>query len=115
MHVEVQELSDSGEYTAVEVQPHTDVGTGGVLQLRQGQQRRLVVHVRPVANSGTLPIICDAVASVEVGSPGYRSKLQRPLDSYQEEDLNQVRKKWVDALGRRRKVGLRPMLDCAYG
>ena len=27
-HVEVQELSDSGEYSPVEVQPRTNVGTG---------------------------------------------------------------------------------------
>ena len=35
-HVEVQELNDSGEYVPVEVQPRTNVGTGGIFQLRQG-------------------------------------------------------------------------------
>lgn len=104
MNVEVQELSESGEYSSVEVQPRTDVGTGGIYQLRQGQQRRIVVSVKPVAKSGTLPIICESAISVAVGSPCVRSKLQRPLDSYQEDDLNQLRKKWIEALGRRREV-----------
>ena len=35
-HVEVQELNDTGEYVPVEVQPRTNVGTGGIFQLRQG-------------------------------------------------------------------------------
>ena len=35
-HVEVQELNDSGEYVPVEVQPRTNMGTGGIFQLRQG-------------------------------------------------------------------------------
>ena len=103
-NVEVQELGESGEYAAVEVQPRDDVGAGGVFQLRQGQQRRILVSVRPVANSGTLPIICESVMSISVGSPCVRSKLQKPLDSYHEEDLNQLRKKWTEALGRRREV-----------
>ena len=103
-NVEVQELGESGDYAAVEVQPRDDVGAGGVFQLRQGQQRRILVSVRPVANSGTLPIICESVMSISVGSPCVRSKLQKPLDSYHEEDLNQLRKKWTEALGRRREV-----------
>merc|ERR1719461_1154328 len=37
-HVEVHELGDGGEYSPVEVQPRTNVGTGGIFQLRQGQQ-----------------------------------------------------------------------------
>ena len=103
-NVEVQELGESGDYVAVEVQPRDDVGAGGVFQLRQGQQRRILVSVEPVANSGTLPIICESVMSIGVGSPCVRSKLQKPLDSYHEEDLNQLRKKWTEALGRRREV-----------
>ena len=50
---------------------------------RQGQQRRLCCRVSPVRDSGTLPVILDSVTSVAVGSPCVRSKLQRPLDSYQ--------------------------------
>ena len=102
--VEVQELNESGEYAPVEVQPHTDVGAGGIFQLRQGQQRRILVAITPVQNSGMLPVICDSILSVSVGCPGVRSKLQKPLDSYQEDDLNELRKKWIDALKRRSEV-----------
>ena len=56
----------------------------------------------PVSNSGTLPIILDSVTSVSVGSPCVRNKLQKPLDSYQEDDLTVLRDKWSEALDRRR-------------
>ncbi len=46
LEVEVQELGENGDYSPVEVQPRSDVGTGGVFQLRQGQQRRILVAVR---------------------------------------------------------------------
>lgn len=66
--VEIQELNDAGDYAPVEVLPRTDIQTGGVYQLRQGQQRRVLVEVRPVHNSGTLPIICQSIISIAVGS-----------------------------------------------
>ncbi|KFM64006.1 Kinesin-like protein KIF13A, partial [Stegodyphus mimosarum] len=101
--VEIQELNDLGEYAAVEVIPRPDITTGGVYQLRQGQQRRVVVRVKPVHNSGTLPIICEAITSVSIGGICSRSKLQKPLDSYQEEDLTLLREKWSEALMKRRE------------
>ncbi|XP_075220928.1 kinesin heavy chain 73 [Lycorma delicatula] len=101
--VDIQELTDVGEYAAVEVLPRQDVLTGGVYQLRQGQQRRIQVRVKPVQQSGTLPIICQAIVSIAVGSVSVRSRLQKPLDSYQEEDLAVLREKWSDALMRRRQ------------
>ena len=67
-----------------EVQPRTTVGTGGIFQLRQGQQRRIKVLVKPIQNSGMLPIICESVVSIAIGCPVVRSELQKPLDSYQE-------------------------------
>lgn len=33
----------------------------------------------------------------------FRNRLQKPLDSYQDEDLNTLREKWSDALMRRRQ------------
>ena len=63
-HVEVQELNESGEYAPVEVQPRSTVGTGGIFQLRQGQQRRIKVALKPVANSGMLPLICESIVSM---------------------------------------------------
>jgi len=103
LQVEIQELDESGEYSAVEVQQSTESGAGGIIQMRQGQQRRLSTRVVPVANSGTLPIICDSIVSISVGSPCIRSKLQKPLDSYQEDDLAVLRERWSDALDRRRE------------
>lgn len=52
----------------LQVALRNDMLTGGVYQLRQGQQRRLAVRVKPAQNSGTLPIICQHIVSVEVGS-----------------------------------------------
>lgn len=50
----------------------------------QGHSRRLQVCVKPVQNSGTLPLLVEAVLSVSIGCVSARStKLQRPLDSYQ--------------------------------
>lgn len=62
MWVEIQELGECGDYVSVEVTPQKDVLTGGVYQLRQGQQRRIVCRVKPVSNSGTLPLICEVRA-----------------------------------------------------
>lgn len=42
------------------------------------------MSVKPVQNSGTLPLLVEAVLSVSIGCVSARStKLQRPLDSYQ--------------------------------
>ncbi|XP_073848830.1 kinesin heavy chain 73 isoform X2 [Musca autumnalis] len=101
--VEIHELNDNGEYGPVEVSNRTEVLTGGIYQLRQGQQRRVHVRVKPVQNSGTLPIICQSIVNISIGSVSVRSRLQRALDSYQEEDLTILREKWSEALGRRRQ------------
>ncbi|KAM9310605.1 kinesin-like protein KIF13A isoform 2-T2 [Pholidichthys leucotaenia] len=111
----IQELNEQGEYSSVELYPGKDISTGGIFQLRQGHSRRLQVCVKPVQNSGTLPLLVEAVLSVSIGCVTARStKLQRPLDSYQreveddmdsyqEEDLNCVRERWSEALIKRRE------------
>ena len=81
-------------------------GAGGVLQLRQGQARRVVVRLRPVHNSGLLPLMMEEVVGVEVGGVVARNKLQRPLDSYQEEDLTTLRDVWGEAV-----EGMKERLD----
>uniref|UniRef100_A0A3Q1CXA6 Kinesin motor domain-containing protein n=1 Tax=Amphiprion ocellaris TaxID=80972 RepID=A0A3Q1CXA6_AMPOC len=102
--ISIQELNEQGEYSSVEMHPGKDISTGGVFQLRQGHSRRLQVCVKPVQNSGTLPLLVEAVLSVSIGCVSARcTKLQRPLDSYQEEDLNCVRERWSDALIKRRE------------
>jgi len=70
--VEIQELNEQGEYSPVEVITKPDILTGGIYQLRQGQQRRIQVRVKPVQNSGTLPIICQSIVSIAIGSVSMR-------------------------------------------
>uniref|UniRef100_A0A8C5TB24 Kinesin family member 13A n=1 Tax=Malurus cyaneus samueli TaxID=2593467 RepID=A0A8C5TB24_9PASS len=116
MWISIQELNEMGEYTAVELHQAKDVNTGGIFQLRQGHSRRVQVTVKPVQHSGMLPLMVEAILSVSVGGVTARStKLQRSLDSYQEEDdggdmdsyqeedLNCVRERWSDALIKRRE------------
>ncbi|XP_041101702.1 kinesin-like protein KIF13A isoform X2 [Polyodon spathula] len=104
MWISIQELNEMGEYTAVELHQTKDVNTGGVFQLRQGHSRRIQVTVKPVQQSGTLPLMVEAILSVSIGCVSARStKLQRALDSYQEEDLNCVRDKWSEALIKRKE------------
>eukprot|EP00057_Strongylocentrotus_purpuratus_P008261 XP_011662735.1 PREDICTED: kinesin-like protein KIF13A isoform X3 [Strongylocentrotus purpuratus] len=101
--VEIHELNEQGEYVPVECHTKPEVLTGGIFQIRQGHSRRILVRVKPVQNSGTLPIICEAITSISVGSICARSKLQKGLDSYQDDDLTRLRERWSDALMRRRE------------
>uniref|UniRef100_A0A8C9AU74 Kinesin family member 13A n=1 Tax=Prolemur simus TaxID=1328070 RepID=A0A8C9AU74_PROSS len=104
MWISILELNELGEYAAVELHQAKDVNTGGIFQLRQGHSRRVQVTVKPVQHSGTLPLMVEAISSVSIGCITARStKLQRGLDSYQEEDLNCVRERWSDALIKRRE------------
>ncbi|XP_055426694.1 kinesin-like protein KIF13A isoform X4 [Bubalus kerabau] len=104
MWISILELNELGEYAAVELHQAKDVNTGGVFQLRQGHSRRVQVTVKPVQHSGTLPLMVEAILSISIGCITARStKLQRGLDSYQEEDLNCVRERWSDALIKRRE------------
>ena len=68
----------------------------------KGHSRRVVVRVVPVHNSGTLPLIVESIQLVSIGGVVARSKLQRGLDSYQEEDLNTLRERWSKALDKRK-------------
>ena len=80
-------MGDHGHYNAVVVTPSADVDTGGVVQLRHGQQRRIKVQVKLVPNSGNLPLTIHSIVGVSVGSVTGRSKLQKPLNSYQDDGL----------------------------
>ncbi|XP_035298844.1 kinesin-like protein KIF13A isoform X7 [Cricetulus griseus] len=104
MWISILEMNELGEFAAVELHQAKGVNTGGVFQLRQGHSRRVQVTVKPVQHSGTLPLMVEAILSVSIGCVTARStKLQRGLDSYQEEDLNCVRERWSDALIKRRE------------
>uniref|UniRef100_A0A8D2D5E6 Kinesin family member 13A n=1 Tax=Sciurus vulgaris TaxID=55149 RepID=A0A8D2D5E6_SCIVU len=104
MWISILELNELGEYAAVELHQAKDVNTGGIFQLRQVLGVPVQVTVKPVQHSGTLPLMVEAILSVSIGCVTARStKLQRGLDSYQEEDLNCVRERWSDALIKRRE------------
>jgi len=45
-----------------------ECGTGGVHQLRQGLQRRMLLTVETSATVGQLPIVCDEIDQVSLGA-----------------------------------------------
>ncbi|XP_068610131.1 kinesin-like protein KIF13B [Brachionichthys hirsutus] len=112
--VQLMELNDAGEFTAVEVLPAKDVRTGGIFQLRQGQSRRVQVEVRSVPDSGTMPLIATSILSVSIGdvkvrqarlSKGSESQWggDEDMDSYHEVDLERMREQWLDILTQRQE------------
>ncbi|XP_078261554.1 kinesin-like protein KIF13B isoform X1 [Rhinoraja longicauda] len=112
--IQILELNENGEYVPVEVTSSKDVSTGGIFQLRQGQSRRVQVEVRSVQDSGTLPLIAEDVLSIAVGCvkmrPARTQKYQDThleeeddMDSYQERDLEKIRRKWLSALTKRQE------------
>uniref|UniRef100_A0A8C4DBQ6 Kinesin family member 13Bb n=1 Tax=Dicentrarchus labrax TaxID=13489 RepID=A0A8C4DBQ6_DICLA len=110
--VQLMELNEAGEFTAVEVLPAKDVRTGGIFQLRQGQSRRVQVEVRSVPDSGTMPLITTSILSVSIGdvkvrqtrpSKGSESQWDEDMDSYQEVDLERMREQWLDILTQRQE------------
>ncbi|CAG0889433.1 unnamed protein product [Darwinula stevensoni] len=76
LSVEIQELDEQGNYSPVEIEEQKGVVTGGMALLRQGQQRRLLVQVKPVENSGTLPLVCEEILGVDIGSVTLRCYMQ---------------------------------------
>ncbi|NWU14847.1 KI13B protein, partial [Cephalopterus ornatus] len=108
--VQILELNENGEYCPVEVTPAKDVSTGGIFQLRQGQSRRIQVEVRSVQESGTLPLMEESILSVGIGcvqikrvkSQNYQEE-EDEMDSYQDRDLERLRRKWLCALTKRQE------------
>lgn len=97
--VDIKELNEDGDYRSVEVVPNPNVLTGGVYQLRQGLQRRIVVRVRSLEDS--FMTVSD-VSSVAIGSivavDPCDDAFDTPLDSYAEFGLDQLRQRWNQAL-----------------
>ncbi|XP_051831696.1 kinesin-like protein KIF13B [Antechinus flavipes] len=112
--VQILEQNENGEYGPVEVIPAKDVQTGGIFQLRQGQSRRIQVEVKSVQESGTLPLMEESIISVGVGCVKIRP-LRSPktheifheedddMDSYQDRDLERLRRKWLNTLTKRQE------------
>nr|XP_032815549.1 kinesin-like protein KIF13A isoform X2 [Petromyzon marinus] len=108
--VQVQEVSEQGDYVPVEVRGDAHRSTGGVFALRQGRSRRVLARVSPVQGSGNLPIVPESILSVSVGCIEARStkgagsqKDREDVDSYQEDGLLALRERWSEALSVRRE------------
>ncbi|XP_048186272.1 kinesin-like protein KIF13B isoform X1 [Perognathus longimembris pacificus] len=112
--VQILEQNENGEYCPVEVTSAKDVPTGGIFQLRQGQSRRVQVEVKSVQESGTLPLMEECILSVGIGcvkvrplrSPRIHETFheeEEDMDSYQDRDLERLRRKWLNALTKRQE------------
>ncbi|XP_046511988.1 kinesin-like protein KIF13B isoform X4 [Equus quagga] len=112
--VQILEQNENGEYCPVEVISAKDVPTGGIFQLRQGQSRRVQVEVKSVQESGTLPLMEECILSVGIGcikvrplrSPKIHELFheeEEDMDSYQDRDLERLRRKWLNALTKRQE------------
>ncbi|XP_067412262.1 kinesin-like protein KIF13B [Emydura macquarii macquarii] len=112
--IQVLELNENGEYCPVEVIPAKDLCTGGIFQLRQGQSRRIQVEVKSLLDSGTLPLMEESILSVGVGCVQIKHvKSQKvhethqeeedEMDSYQDRDLERLRRKWLNVLTKRQE------------
>ncbi|CAB1330682.1 unnamed protein product [Coregonus sp. 'balchen'] len=95
MWIQVLEINENGDFMPVEVIPVRDVRTGGIFQLRQGQSRRLQVEVKSVQDSGTMPLIAEVLLAVSMEGD--------EMDSYQERDLERLRRQWLTALTKRQE------------
>ncbi|KAI4573323.1 hypothetical protein MJT46_004563 [Ovis ammon polii x Ovis aries] len=112
--VQILEQNENGEYCPVEVIPAKDVPTGGIFQLRQGQSRRVQVEVKSVQESGTLPLMEERILLVGIGCVRVRAprspkthetvhEEEEDMDSYQDRDLERLRRKWLNALTKRQE------------
>ncbi|KAM6943532.1 kinesin-like protein KIF13B [Xenentodon cancila] len=105
--IQILEINENGDFVPVEVVPAKDVRTGGIFQLRQGQSRRIQVDVRSVQDSGTMPLIAEIVLAVSVGCVEITNATVNQegdeMDSYQESDLERLRRQWLSALTKRQE------------
>uniref|UniRef100_A0A1A8S9V0 Kinesin-like protein unc-104 n=1 Tax=Nothobranchius rachovii TaxID=451742 RepID=A0A1A8S9V0_9TELE len=105
--IQILEINENGDFVPVEVVPAKDVRTGGIFQLRQGQSRRIQVDVRSVQDSGTMPLIAEILLAVSVGCVEIRNSSTNQevdeMDSYQERDLERLRRQWLAALTKRQE------------
>jgi len=62
-----------------------------------------VVKIKPVGESGSLPLTLDNITGVSMGGLCIRSQTHKGLDSYQEEGLALLRSRWNEALEKRKQ------------
>ncbi|KAB0395978.1 hypothetical protein E2I00_020212, partial [Balaenoptera physalus] len=84
------------------------------LSVIQGQSRRVQVEVKSVQESGTLPLMEECILSVGIGCVKVRAprspkthetihEEEEDMDSYQDRDLERLRRKWLNALTKRQE------------
>lgn len=63
----------------------------------------MVARLRVLPQSGTMPLVLHAIRSVEIGSISTRKiSAPRQLDSYQDEELQGLRREWLDLIEKRK-------------
>ncbi|KAL0612820.1 Kinesin-like protein KIF13B [Plecturocebus cupreus] len=84
------------------------------VEITGGQSRRVQVEVKSVQESGTLPLMEECVLSVGIGCVKVRPVRapkthetfhdeEEDMDSYQDRDLERLRRKWLNALTKRQE------------
>ena len=56
------------------------------------------MKVSPIKGSGGSPLQCSHITSIAIGSINLCHHSEEPLDSYQDTDLERLRRKWADTL-----------------
>ncbi|XP_062520862.1 kinesin-like protein KIF13A isoform X2 [Corticium candelabrum] len=102
MFVEVMEIDEAGQYTPVDVVERQDNRTGGIFLLKQGQARRIKVLISSVKGSGFGPVAFERITKIGIGAVIFQNKLAISLDSYMDSGLYKLRRRWSEALMRRR-------------
>lgn len=107
--VMVLELNPDGNWSPVDVRYSTDLKTGGVYQLRQGQSRQISLCLREVASESVLSyngILFThkphKIEQISIGCIECQDLITSTLDSYQEHDLNRLREKCRSMLDQRK-------------
>jgi kinesin family protein 13 len=101
--VAIHELDATGQWGPVDVNVQEQILSGGVYRLKQGQSKRLVTELRVLPRSDPMPLSIHAIRSVEIGSIDTRKiDASCQLDSYQDEDLQDLKCEWLDLIEKRK-------------
>uniref|UniRef100_A0A672HQC6 Kinesin family member 13Bb n=1 Tax=Salarias fasciatus TaxID=181472 RepID=A0A672HQC6_SALFA len=101
----LRERSSETRHPHAAITSRLRVSSDGV-PLLQGQSHRVQVEIRPVPDSGTMPLIAASILSVSIGD--VKVQQMRPsgdeeMDSYQEVDLERMREQWLVTLTQRQE------------
>jgi len=88
--IAVCELGDNGAYVPVPSDQRSNIYTGGILQIRRGHARRLVIRVSQTSGP---PLSLSKVKNVRLGDIHMCGKLDASGDSFNEADVELVRER----------------------